>query len=122
MTYSLYPYFWGRKDRWLDTSKLSNPTDPIFASFLQAGAARVVVPVRPGYEMMVSHYLATDQVWGGGQIPHVGDELYISIVQEIQEQQDAAGGGTPEDEPWEVTLPTTLAILQQDGKLPVLFS
>jgi hypothetical protein len=122
MTYVLYPYFWGRKEQWVDSSHLSYPTDPIFAAFLQAGAARVVVPVRRGFEDMVETFLATDQLWGGGQIPRVGDDLYISIAQEIQELLDAPDEGTPEGEPWEVRLPTTLAILQQDGKLPVLFS
>ncbi len=118
MTYMFYPYFWGRKGRWATNSQLDEPSDPIFGGFLRAGAARVVVPVHPGFEMIVSHYLATDEIWGGGQVPHVGDELYISIAQEIQEQQDAESGGVPEGEPWEVRLPTTLAILQQEGKLP----
>lgn len=117
MTYTFYPYFWGRKDQWPRSLQLDDMTDPVFGAFLRAGAARVVVPVRPGFEMMAAHYLATDQIWGGDQVPHVGDELYISIAQEIQNQQ-ITDGGTPEGEPWEVRLPTTLAMLQPDGNLP----
>ncbi|MDQ3855712.1 MAG: hypothetical protein M3281_04870, partial [Chloroflexota bacterium] len=77
MTYVFYPYFWGRKDRWITSSQLDEAADPVFGEFLRAGAARVVVPVRSGFETIVSHYLATDEIWEGGQVPHVGDDLYI---------------------------------------------
>ncbi len=118
MTYIFYPYFWGRKKRWVSTSQIDDPADPLFAAFLRAGAARVVVPVRPGFEDQVNHYLATDRIWGGGQVPVVGDPLYVSIAQEIRNQQGADTGGVPEGKPWKVRLPTTLTILGEDAKLP----
>ena len=39
-TYTFYPYFWGRKEDWITRRTLEDP-DPLFASFLRAGAARV---------------------------------------------------------------------------------
>lgn len=87
-------------------------------SFLRAGAARVVVPVRPGFEQAMALYLATGIIWNGSHVPQIGDPLYVSIIQELQEQQDAKPGGVPEGEPWEVRLPTTLVILQKDAMLP----
>jgi hypothetical protein len=122
MTYTFYPYFWSRKDRWVAASQLNDPADPLFAAFLQAGAARVVVPVRPGFEAVVNAYLGTGEIWGGGPVPQVGDPLYVAISQEIQEQLDAESGGIPQSEPWEVRVPTTLTILQQDAELPVFES
>lgn len=49
MLYIFYPYFYGRKKNWLHIKALTN-NDPIFEKFLQAGYARVVVPVRLGFE------------------------------------------------------------------------
>lgn len=117
MTYVFYPYFWGRKSLWAERSSgLDNP-DPLFSAFLRAGAARVAVPVRRGFEDLVNAYLATDQVWGGGSPPTVGTSLYLSVAQEIRELQDANTDGVPEGDPWEVRVPTTLMYLQQGASL-----
>jgi hypothetical protein len=87
MTYLFYPYFWGRKINWVQTSQLED-TDPLFEKFLQAGSARVQVPVRPGYDEAALHYLETEgEIWEGGDPPHVEDELYVSIVDLIKEEQ-----------------------------------
>jgi len=118
ITYVFYPYYWGRKPNWVSASQLSDP-DPIFTSFLRAGAARVAVPVRPGFEQAISLYLGTGMIWNGSQVPQIGDPLYVSLINEIQEQQDMKAGGTSEGDPWEVRLPTTLVILQKDANLPV---
>lgn len=117
MTYTFYPYYWAKKDNWV-TEALRDDTVPTFASLLRAGAARVVVPVRPGFENAMSLYLATGIIWNGTQVPQVGDPLFVSIIQEIQEQLDADTGATPEGKPWEVTVPTSLVILQESGELP----
>ena len=118
MTYLFYPYFWGRKGLWADRSRLDDPADPLFSSFLRAGAARVAVPVRRGFEDHVNAYLATDQVWGGGDLPAVGTPLHVSVAQEIRELQVAPADARPDGNPWEVTLPTQLVYLQKDAKLP----
>ncbi|MEY4926089.1 MAG: hypothetical protein RI894_525 [Bacteroidota bacterium] len=51
-TYSFYPYFWGRKSQWVQRQAFTD-SDPIFQNFLQAGYARVVVPVTPGMERLL---------------------------------------------------------------------
>lgn len=58
MSYFLYPYYWGRRDTWGYRRQLKDP-DPIHQNFLQSGGARVIVPVTPGYEERVLHYLST---------------------------------------------------------------
>jgi hypothetical protein len=114
MTYLFYPYFWGRKKNWVDRLKLDD-VDPVFAGFLKAGYARVVVPVRPAYDDAVLFFLSSDGViWNGGEAPVLEDELYVSIVDELKKDP-----GTIEDEPpWEVVLPTTLVILDAQSTLP----
>jgi hypothetical protein len=91
MTYIFYPYFWGRKDEWPVTSQLSDD-DPLFTRFLRAGAARVQVPVRLGFENPVLTYLSTGELWAGAgtMVNSDGDSpdvLYLSIVDELKSQQ-----------------------------------
>lgn len=65
LTYFCYPYFWAGTATWRDRSMFDD-VDPDFADFLRAGAARVVFPVRPGFEAAVVHYLETGEIWNGG--------------------------------------------------------
>ncbi len=118
MTYLCYPYFWGRPGKWLERITYVDANDPLFESFLKAGAARVVVPVRPGFEMAVDHFLATGDPWIGGEIPDVASELYVPIVQELRESLGAPGDEVAQGAPWSVTLPTSLVLLRSDGSLP----
>ena len=129
MTYLFYSYFWGRKKNWVDITQISDP-DPMFAQFLTAGAARVVVPVPLAYADSVLYLLQNphhkkelrDKVWKGGERPTIEDKdgLYISITEELRNQTDDLNGAKPDDKskPWEFTLPTTLVWLQPDSILP----
>jgi hypothetical protein len=66
-SYFLYPYYWGRRDTWKMRTAL-NAVDSRHAAFLRAGAARFIVPVTPGYEERVVHYLETV----GGELSRLG--------------------------------------------------
>lgn len=117
VVYFFYPYFWGWKPAWL-TRMLLDDVDPEFSDFLRAGAARVVFPVRPGFEAAVAHYLETGEIWSGGPPPDITSPLYVSIIKEIQEATGAPGNEVPVGDPWLVRMPTTLAKLRPDDKLP----
>jgi hypothetical protein len=113
MTYLFYPYFWGRKDNWVDVLRLDDD-DPVFAGFLKAGYARVVVPVRQAYEAAVLFFLQSKGwIWNGGGAPTLYEPLYVSIVDEL-----TGPVGRPQGEPWEVAVPTTLVILDESSELP----
>ncbi|KAA0126820.1 hypothetical protein FY557_15415 [Chryseobacterium sp. SN22] len=109
MDYSFYPYYWADRDEW-QTMYLSESTDPLFRSFLQAGMARVVVTVNPGFEDAVQFFMATGKVWNGGEVPVIGDPMYMSIVDEMRQPM-----GVKQGKAWITTLPTSLNILQKDG-------
>ncbi len=118
ITYLFYPYFWARKEeQWINKSTTYD-TDPLFTKFLQAGSARVVIPVHPAYNNSILYYLQTGLVWNGGEVPGIKDLLFISIADELKNQTDDLANATPEGEPWEVILPTTLVYLQKDSDLP----
>jgi hypothetical protein len=77
MSYLLFPYFWARRESWqlrLD----SESNDPQHRSFLSAGSAKVVVPVKGGYEELVLRYLEQDP------------ESHPSALERIQAAQQAA--------------------------------
>jgi hypothetical protein len=101
MTYIFYPYFWGLKQEWPITSQLTDD-DPLFTRFLRAGAARVQVPVRLGFEQSLLTYLSTGQLWTGeGTFVNAdedsADPLHLSVVDELKSQtgdNNVDGAGT----------------------------
>lgn len=120
MTYVHYPYFWGRHARWIEALHLTDP-DPDFAGFLRAGATRVQVPVRPGFERAVAYFAQSGIIWEGNDVPLIGDSLYVPIVEEISENLGKLDEGVPyppDSEPWEVTVPTSLIVVQDLEEIP----
>jgi hypothetical protein len=118
MQYVFYPYYWARKETWQERL-LREDVDPIFLEFLKAGAARVVVPVRPGFEVAVSHYLETNVLWNGqGEPPSIDSDLYYPIVREIQERTGVPEGEIAVGDPWDTHVPTPLVILRREDSLP----
>jgi hypothetical protein len=112
MTYVFYPYYWGRKPNWIPIKKINDP-DPIFTSFLQAGAARVLVPARPGFAHDVCIFFASGgkKIWGGKQAPIPGSKHWLPIIDELKEQEGQFEGGAQEGDPWIYKVPTTLVYL-----------
>ena len=104
--YTFYPYYWANRAEW-KKMYLSESVDPLFRSFLQAGMARVIVTVKPGFEEAVQYFLVTGKVWFGGITPVIGDPLYMSIAQEMREPT-----GKPQGKYWITRIPTTLTIIQ----------
>ncbi|MGW1273425.1 hypothetical protein, partial [Streptomyces sp. NPDC002491] len=117
LAFFYYPYFWGRRPGWQDRMLLDD-ADPDFSDFLRAGAARVVFPVRPGFESAVTHFLETGEIWNGGPPPDMASPLYVPILKEIQEASGAPGAETALGEPWLVRVPTTLVRLRPESDLP----
>lgn len=110
MSYNFYPYYWGSRNNWLEMYQYDQTHDHLFKAFMQSGMARVIITVRPGFEDAVQYYMQTGQIWNGGEVPVIGDELYLSIVDELK---------TPEGEKvgkaWPSRVPTSMTILQADS-------
>ncbi|MFI6533730.1 hypothetical protein ACIBHY_14845 [Nonomuraea sp. NPDC050547] len=122
MLYVFYPHLWGRRARWVPALNVTDP-DPDFAAFLRAGAARVQVPVRPGFERAVAYFVHTGNVWDGNDVPTVEDELYVPIIDEITTNLGRIDGGVPYpagSRPWEVVVPTDLVLVQDLSEVPPL--
>jgi hypothetical protein len=115
--YVFYPYFWARPGGWADRFHARN-MDPALEEFLKAGYARVVVPVRPGFETAVSYYMEKRRVWEDQGEPTIEDPLYKSIVDEIKERTGGDQAEIPEGEPWETRLPTSAILVRKEETLP----
>ena len=113
--YTLYPYFWGRHDTWRKVFG-ENGSDALHDAFLRAGVARVVVPVRLGFEDVALWFLSTGQVWYGGSPPPISsiDPLYRSIAAELLAVDEASRGGVLQGSTWRTVTPTTLVYLGAD--------
>lgn len=117
LTYQFYPYYWAGRERWQDLAQAGG-ADPIFEKFLRAGSAGVVVPVRPGYERTVNLFLKTGRVWGGGYLALFNSQDVLDAYADVEcgLQLDP-----PEQigESWEIRVPTSMVMLQEDDTLPV---
>ncbi|MBB5333955.1 hypothetical protein [Chryseobacterium koreense] len=67
MDYTFYPYYWASKAHWQNLY-LAEDMDPLFRSFLQAGMARIIVTVKPGFENAVQFFMTIGKIWNGGEM------------------------------------------------------
>ncbi len=118
MTYYFYPYFWGRKNHWIDKMSIDD-SDQQFADFLRAGAARALLPVRPGFERALIFFINSGTIPSKDDLDNITSPLYVPVLEEIKEVENGLSmEPVPVGEPWEVRLPTTLVLLRKDDKLP----
>ena len=119
LQFVFYPYFWARKSTWVDRF-VRQDLDPQFLEFLRAGSARVVVPVRPGFETAITHFLETGKIWAGEDAPPpINSPLYVSIIDEIKERTAAPQNEIAVGDPWDTRVPTALVLVRSKGDLPV---
>jgi hypothetical protein len=90
----------------------------MFAEFLRSGAARVSLPVNPGYEKQIEHFLETGNIPASEELLDLESDLYKSIVEEMREGEDIPEEAEAVGEPWEVEIPTDLVRLRKDASLP----
>lgn len=102
-----------------------------FTAFLQARCARVLVPVAAEHERSVLYFLASGMVWNGHDAlapvfeSTLGDDdsglpstqRYLDLVDALK-SVDASPLPPPAREPWALTLPTDLSVLQDGDALP----
>ena len=118
LQFLLYPYYWARKATWKDRVSFTS-LDPDFADFIKAGACRVSFAARFNFTPDVLYFLQTGKPWGGGPTPTLYSKDYVDIATEIAAAEKKPGIEKPVGDPWEVSVPTELVRLRQDGTLPV---
>ena len=120
MLYHYYPYFWGRKKYWNDRLQLDDQ-DAEFAAFLRAGAARVTLPVRTGYEAAVATFMTSGVIPSAADILSITTGLYVPFFVETMGPEGGPDSAVPYGNPpveWEVRVPTTLVKIRANNTLP----
>lgn len=114
--YTFHPYYWAGRERWTALSGTSG-SDPVFETFLRAGSATVVVPARPGYERSLLVFERTSRIFGGGYLPLFTDQAVLDVWTDVElaTQLDPA---EQVGETWDVTVPTSMIMLQDGDGLP----
>lgn len=91
--YFTYPYFWDDNSLW-DFKKFLFHPDPTHRTFLRAGAARVVLTIRPGFESSFTQLIETGAF---SSLP--SNHPYVTIAQEIQNFANTNYPGFPPANP-----------------------
>lgn len=95
--------------------------DALFKSFLDAKTARVLVPVRPGRELSVLHFLDYGRLWSTPASDTPVAQQDLPLVADALKQPEAPCESLPDaSRSWEVEVPTSMVILQQGDALPEL--
>jgi hypothetical protein len=107
LSQQFYPYYWAKRCDWKKLFQSTDSFDHGFQAFLQSGMARVMVPIKVGYEPTVAFFMETGEVWEGTPLViDTDDKLYLSVVDEMNDVE-----GFVEDE-WQTTVPAMLTIIQ----------
>ncbi len=94
--YFLYSYFWDVPQSWDFIRRIEHP-DKTRQAFLRSGSARVVLPVRKGYETKWTAFVELGDLQS--QIVPPGSTPYMTIAQAIQNYDDTNYPGIPPANP-----------------------
>jgi hypothetical protein len=101
LQYVLYPYYWSRKSTWKTrVLVLVSSSDPVYADFVKAGAARVTFAAHVAFTKDVLYFLPTGKPWHGGPISDLQSAEYVA-------RSDQPTTEKPHGEPWEVSVPSS---------------
>jgi hypothetical protein len=111
-------YFWAPEGSWDDLMAITDG-DADQKAFLAAGAAKVTLPVRPGYETLVLYRLWSQRTWPGDRAPLPDIEAAVALGSEVATTPRGApqrGVAVPGGN-WAERSPTELVILQPEALL-----
>jgi Type II secretion system (T2SS), protein G len=107
-----YPYFWDTVDNWPFKRFLLHP-DPVHREFLRAGAVRVVLTIRSGFEDAFLRLTATgDQEASDDAVAAVKGTPYVSLGQQIHNQDRTNYQNIPPANPDRTARPLLYALQQ----------
>jgi len=92
LLYFLYPHFWGSEKAGRDKMLFSHG-DPEHEKFLRAGYARIVLTVRPGFEVDFTHLVEQ------GSLSGISTSPYLPIAQDIANFAKTNYSGIPPANP-----------------------
>ncbi len=92
--------------------------DELFSAFLEARAARVLLPVRPELELVIPWLLDCGEIWPGDPELTPAHATSVALVNDLKSRAADAEPPRTEGDAWRVTVPTTMLYLEHDSELP----
>ena len=92
--------------------------DELFTAFLQASAARIIVPVRPSQDMSLLYFLSSGMLWQENNYIAPANNSEVEIVNELKNMEFTQRSINKLIEPWEIVVPTSMVVLQESNNLP----
>ncbi len=113
LSYYIYPDYGIRDNHDIDFPHTK------FDNFLRAKKVRLLCPVKPGKTLSFLYFLASGIPWPGQDslAPVIEDHLHI--VNDLKLLSRDKRSDHPNREPWDITIPTSMVILQKQAGLPV---
>lgn len=93
--------------------------DNLLLRLLTAHAVRVLLPVRPQHSLALSCFLDSGMLWCGADELAPVTEQSVDLLNELKRCGMAERPRTTRSRVWELRIPTTMTLLQQDQELPV---
>jgi hypothetical protein len=119
----LYPYFWANPAATWQKRLTMSFDDAQTEAFMRAGYARVVAPVRPGFEAAILRFLqqgpngVIDSAAGAGT-GDLEEGPFVAVWQEVMERQGQTAAAPVQIDSWRFSLPTGHQIIRADNLLP----
>lgn len=92
--------------------------DSLFSAFLQAVSARILLPVRPGFDLTVLYSLASGMIWPCADVLTPAHSGSVPLINDLKNLALQPRSAAPPDESWEITVPTSMVLLQDGPDLP----
>ena len=99
----------------MDLGSLATDDDALFASFLQADQARVLLPVQPAHVMAFLYYYSAGMLWAApDQLAPVnaGD---LALVNDLKHAEPVRQPARRVGPCWDVVVPTAMQVLDESG-------
>jgi hypothetical protein len=94
--------------------------DSLFTAFLEASSARVLLPVRPPFNLRVPYFLASGIVWPGSDTLTPSHSVSIPLVDDLKSLESSLPFTEALPRSWRITVPTSMMLLQDSPDLPLL--
>jgi len=115
MVYSFYasPGLGGGSGGGVELGSLAADDDALFASFLQADQARVLLPVQPAHVMAFLYFYSSGMLWASGDRLAPANPVDVALVNDLKQAGPQRQPIRPIGPCWEVLVPTAMQVLDE---------
>ncbi|MFS2033842.1 hypothetical protein ACEN8I_07410 [Polaromonas sp. CT11-55] len=115
MAYSFYasPGLGGGCGGGVELGSLAADDDALFASFLQADQARVLLPVQPAHVMAFLYFYSSGMLWASADRLAPANPVDVPLVNDLKQSGPPRHPVRPIGPCWEVLVPTAMQVLDE---------